>query len=144
VRKEATARVLLAALISLSQRWLPAVEGVCATRGMATAIDFQALMAEEKRKMLALHTGAAGEMAKTEPATSFLPTWQSQPDRAVNLASPRPPLVLEQHRAAGDLTGVYYIPGFVSDEEAKDLVARIDEMPEACWTGGFMYMVSDV
>jgi hypothetical protein len=96
VRKEARARVLLAALISLSQPWLPAVEGVCATRGMATAIDFQALMAEEKRKMLALHTGAAGEMAKTEPATSFLPTWQSQPDRAVNLASPRPPLVLEQ------------------------------------------------
>ena len=133
--------MLLAAVIALAQPWLPAVAGVCATRGMATAIDFQALMAEEKRKMLALHTGAAGEMAKMEPATSFLPTWQSQPDRAVNLASPRPPLVLEQHRAAGELTGVYYIPGFVSDEEAKDLVARIDEMPEACWTGGFLYMV---
>ena len=137
--KEISARVLLAAVIALAQPWLPAV--AVSTRGMATAIDFQALMAEEKRKMLALHTGAAGEMTKMEPATSFLPTWQSQPDRAVNLASPRPPLVLQQHRAAGELTGVYYIPGFVSDEEAKDLVARIDEMPEACWTGGFMYMV---
>ena len=25
-------------------------------------------------------------------------------------------------------------PGFVSEEEARDLVARIDEMPEASWT----------
>lgn len=29
---------------------------------------------------------------------------------------------------------VYYIPGFLAEEEAKDLLARIDEMPSACWT----------
>lgn len=29
---------------------------------------------------------------------------------------------------------VYYIPGFLADEEAQDLLARIDEMPSACWT----------
>lgn len=29
---------------------------------------------------------------------------------------------------------VHYIPGFLSDEEADDLLARIDEMPASSWT----------
>jgi hypothetical protein len=29
---------------------------------------------------------------------------------------------------------VHYIPGFLSDEEAVDLLARIDEMPASSWT----------
>jgi hypothetical protein len=103
---------------------------------MATAIDFQALMAEEKRKMMALRTGAAedGKPKESVRCGGEGLAWQAHADRPVNLATPRARLNIEQYRAAGDLSGVYYIPGFVSEEEARDLVARIDEMPEASWT----------
>ena len=107
---------------------------------MATAIDFQALMAEEKRKMmgdLSLRAGATAGAPVAPLGGDSGPVhlaWQAHADRAVALATPRARLDLEQFRATGDLTGVYYVPGFVSEKEAKDLLARIDEMPEASWT----------
>lgn len=104
--------------------------------GMATAIDFKALMLEEKRKMMALRTNAADDGAQKESAVRSGEglAWQAHTDRALNLSTPRPRLDLEHYKVGGDLSGVYYIPGFVSAKEARDLVARIDDMPEASWT----------
>ena len=107
---------------------------------MATAIDFAALMAEEKRKML--HgTGNARASSPLPPRTSPAGdnaaaeglAWQVRPDREVALLN-RAPLELGQFRTAGELGDVFYIPGFLAEAEARDLLARIDEMPEASWT----------
>ena len=93
-------------------------------------------------KMLGLRSGGGDAGSAGGPAVSVSAkagsvqglAWKSYPDRAINLARERPPLDLEQFRASGALDGVYYIPAFLSGEEAKDLLARIDEMPEASWT----------
>jgi len=106
---------------------------------MATAINFQALMAEEKRKMLCVSapTAVCTDLVGSSEGAGLVGmadghAWQAHPDRAVNLALGRPPIGLEDYRVEneGGVDGVYYIPGFVSDEEAVDLLKRIDEMPQ--------------
>lgn len=78
---------------------------------MATAIDFAAMMAEEKRKMLrkaAEGDGAALE-SKVEPDRgNNLMAWQECADRPVRLSPERRfKLDLAQYEAAGDVLKVF-------------------------------------
>ena len=109
---------------------------------MATAIDFQALFAEERARMLVelgeVGTGTApavDEPASRGPASprwEQLP-WEALPDPPVALA-PKTPLNIEANALCRTaLAGVHYVPNFVTPDEAAALLARLEEMPESCW-----------
>lgn len=109
---------------------------------MATAIDFQALFAEERARMMAEMEGgssAASSGTAQQPAPgsgsprTALHSWESLPDPAVPLSS-KPRLDLVEREVCSDaLGGVHYVPDFVTPEEAAALLARLEEMPEGCW-----------
>jgi len=72
---------------------------------MATAIDFAALMAEEKRRMLRSGDNAAdGATLKNSPAEVHASSWQDCADRPVRLVPGRRPKLELAHyeAAAGD------------------------------------------
>ena len=108
---------------------------------MATAIDFAALFAEERAKMIDEMQGASAASdanpqqpapAKGSPLTA-LNAWKSLPDPAVLLSS-KPLLDLgERAVCSASLDGVHYVPDFVTSEEAAAMLTRLYEMPEESW-----------
>eukprot|EP00040_Diaphanoeca_grandis_P029057 m.169216 g.169216 ORF g.169216 m.169216 type:complete len:318 (-) comp31557_c0_seq1:186-1139(-) len=116
---------------------------------MATAIDFKAMMIEERRKMkleaLAKVNAAkqhqeGGKDSSTTPrvldsttSTELCMGWLEYPDREVNI-SPKPKIDLGSSAVGTEIvSGIHYIPNFITDEEAADIVNRVEEMPESSW-----------
>lgn len=120
---------------------------------MATALDFRALMAEERRRRaeerakaqeaqkagypgVSIPTALQTEAAAAAAASAALPLpqwWQSWLDDFSALA-PRAPLDLSTFSVCSErLRGVYYVPDFFSHVEAADHLARLGTMPEDAW-----------
>lgn len=118
---------------------------------MATAIDFKALLAAERNRAREARNGKGKRPASTdgtgiEQKNGRLPTntavgrsddlcmgWLAFPDREVYL-EPKSPVELRDYAIdQSSVSGIYYIPDFVTQKEAHDLADRITEMPETSW-----------
>jgi len=107
---------------------------------MATAIDFKALLEEEKKKALRQLTrdedkgrteGADGSKPRGIPDSGACPTWQDLEDYPVSLAR-REPMDMQKYRV-GELPSLFYIPNFLTAEEGNAILRRVEKMPESSW-----------
>jgi hypothetical protein len=77
-----------------------------------TALDFRALLAKERHKLL--------QESKRSPATGL-----EGASGALKLA-PRERLDLRKWKVPGPVDGVYYVPDWITTEEAAQLTKAID------------------
>jgi len=86
---------------------------------------------EEERKRR-LQTRAEGDKEKPQASVPVTP-WTGDSDWTLSLV-PRAPVDWSAHVVCADrLRGVHYVPDFVSDAEAQELLERLDTMPESTW-----------
>lgn len=102
---------------------------------MATAIDFKALMAEERRRAREAASGGVLTVEKAcDIADPMTPPPRKEPLYRLPTRTDRPTFDAESHHVSCSIEAVHHVADWICAEEEGQILACIDAAPPADWT----------